>query len=133
MYVESILRCCSLLNMKVIWVYYFLLVDPYKIMKNLKITRSRRWIYWITYGSVKSIWLFTKLKIACLRICKASLRLTHSYLTDRYHKIKINSSSGALIKMGCLKVQFCFPYYLMYFYVICSSWSIQRYCKSCKW
>ena len=47
---------------------------------------------------------------------KASLRLTHSYLTG-IRKLK----SIIPIAFGCLKVQFWIPYYLIYFYVICSS------------
>ena len=52
---------------------------------------------------------------------KASLRLMHSYLTDRYQRVKINNSYS-LWSLKVLKVQFWVPYYLIYFYVICSLW-----------
>ena len=53
---------------------------------------------------------------------KASLRLMHSYLTDSIRESKsiIPIAFGASSNMGCLKVQFWVPYYLIYFYVICS-------------
>ena len=61
-------------------------------------------------------------KLHAYRFEKASLRLMHSYLTDRYQRIKINIpiAFAVSLNMGCFKVQFWVPYYLIYFYVICS-------------
>ena len=62
---------------------------------------------------------------------KASLRLMHSYLTDRYQRVKINNSYSlwSLIKhgmpqdsiLGSTLFNMCDMYLI---YVICSSWYI---------
>ena len=55
---------------------------------------------------------------------KASLRLMHSYLTDRYQRVKINNSYSlwSLIRHGVPQGSSLGPYYLIYFHVMCSLW-----------
>ena len=95
-----------------------------KIKKKLEIfTRLRRQICRISYGSVKSIGLFTtQSSFHAYRFDKASLSFMHNYFTDiKKLKSTILIVFGPSLNVRCHKVQFRVQFYLINFYVICSS------------
>ena len=85
------------LNIKLVFKKVLIYRHIRNIRKIQKVFRSRKWICCVTYRFVENIRLLPHdliiAKLHAYGFDMLSLRVMHSYLTDRYQRIKTNDST----------------------------------------